>query len=130
MAVWPAFTVAEVELPAAAPKDKSSGAFMVSVRAVKVLPREVCVARILCRDRMCPCGQRRSAKRPLHVRTQRACSDLRASIEERHYARWCDADGARDRGRKRNLLARGYRGGRSGQRRRSCRLLDSLTYSL
>ncbi len=38
MAVWPAFTVAEVELPAAAPKDKSSGAFMVSVRAVEVLP--------------------------------------------------------------------------------------------
>ena len=37
MAVCPAFTVAEVELPDAAPKEKSSGAFMVSVSGVEVL---------------------------------------------------------------------------------------------
>ncbi len=38
MAVWPAFTVAEVEPPGAVPTEKSSGAFMDSVSAADVLP--------------------------------------------------------------------------------------------
>ncbi len=41
MAVWPAFTVSDVELPGPAPKEKSSGAFIISVSATDVLPAKL-----------------------------------------------------------------------------------------